>query len=441
MHELIHPGQLHGHQGVVVGAGRSGVAAARLLSALGAKTRLVERDAEKLGAKVRDLARELGWDLRSGEHGDEDFKDANLVVLSPGVPSHTLQEFIPAGCQVVSELELASWFVSEPIVAVTGTTGKTTTTALIGHAMTRCGKNVFVGGNIGVPLSEYLLGGKPADILVLEVSSFQLQHTQSFHPMVGVFVNFAANHLDVHASEQEYFMAKVSMFSRMGENDLAVIHLGLKDELEARSFTRAKRVYYVGSDRFVCPALKGPHNQENLEATWLVCRYFGIDEQQVAQAVRDFHPHPHRLEVVGEFENVCVVDDSKATTVTALGAALESFDGGIILLAGGIFKGGDPADLVPLVRERVRKICLFGASREIFEQAWKDAAPISWSPTIEEAVAEGCAAARSGDVVLLSPATSSFDLFDDYKARGRAFQNAVRTYYGEQGKADGQCRN
>jgi UDP-N-acetylmuramoylalanine--D-glutamate ligase len=432
MHELIHPGQLKGHHAVVVGAGRSGIAAARLLAALGASTRLVERNNDGITQKVRDLAMELGWELRTGEHTPDDFVGADLVVLSPGVPLSSIKSLIPEKTKVVSELELASWFVSEPMVAVTGTTGKTTTTALIGHILERCGKSVFVGGNIGVPLSEYLLAGRPADILVLEVSSFQLLHTDSFHPMVGIFVNFSPNHLDFHTSEEEYFMAKLSLFAKMKERDLAILHLSLKDELEARTFTGAKRVYYLGTNRFECPHLRGPHNQENLEAAWLVCRYFNIAEQDMARSLADFRPRPHRLEMIGEYKGVSFVNDSKATTITALEAALKSFDRPIILLAGGIFKGGDPAALNALIRERVKGICLFGASREIFEPAWKDAAPITWSPTLEQAVEKACAQASPEDVVLLSPATSSFDLFKNYKERGQAFSKAVGIYYGKQ---------
>ncbi len=431
MHELIHPGQLKGYHSVVVGAGRSGLAAARLLSALGACVRLVDHNDLRANQKIQDLALELGWELRWGEHTVHDFEGADLVVLSPGVPFSSLANLIDEGTKVISELELASWFVAEPMIAVTGTTGKTTTTSLIGHILERCGKTVFVGGNIGVPLSEYLLAGKPADILVLEVSSFQLQHTDSFHPRVGVCVNFAPNHLDVHASQEEYFMAKLALFANMGEQDLAILHLSLRDELEARSFTRARRVYYVGTDRFTCPALMGPHNQENLEAAWLVCRYFGIAEEAVAASLKDFHPQPHRLERVGTYEGVSFVDDSKATTITALEAALTTFSQPVILLAGGIFKGGDPASLTDLLRDRVKAICLFGAGREYFEPAWRGTAPLHWSPTLEEAVKRACGQARPDDVVLLSPATSSFDLFPNYKARGKAFCKAVRTYYGQ----------
>ncbi len=438
MQELIHSGQLKGYSTVVVGAGRSGLAAARLLSALGASVRLLEKNEAYITQKVQDLALESGWNVRVGTHSASDFDGVDLVVPSPGVPGSVLGELVPKGTKIVSELELASWFITEPIVAVTGTTGKTTTTALIGHILERCGKTVFVGGNIGVPLSEYLLGGQPTDILVLEVSSFQLQYTDAFHPMVGVWVNFSPNHLDVHASEEEYFMAKLSLFANMQEKDVAILHLSLKDELEARSFTEARRVYYVGTHRFDCPHLVGPHNKENLEAAWLACRYFGIEEKAVAQSIKDFRPKPHRLEEVGTYEGISFVDDSKATTITALEAALKSFTRPVILLAGGIFKGGEPASLTGLIRERVKAICLFGASREVFEPAWSEAAPIHWTPTLEEAVDKACAMAGSKDVVLLSPATSSFDLFKNYKERGRAFQKAVRKYYEHQSNSRSQ---
>ena len=435
MRELIHQGQLQGYQAVVVGAGTSGTAAARLLSALGAQVRLLERHENKITDTVRDFAGSLGWDIRTGAHDVADFDQANLVILSPGVPFRVLENLIPRGCKVVSELEFASWFVTEPIIAVTGTTGKTTTTGLISHILEHAGKSVFTGGNIGTPLSEYLLGGKRVEIVVLEVSSFQLQHVESFHPRVGVFVNFSPNHLDVHASEEEYFSAKLNLFGKMVKDDLAVIHISLKEILEGRSFSRASRIYYMGTDRFHCPALPGPHNQENLEAAWLACRYFGVDEDTARQAVLTFRPWPHRLEPVGDFGGVVCVDDSKATTIEALKAALQSCSAqktsgkNIILLAGGVFKGGN-ADLVePLIRERAKAVFLFGASREHFEPAWKDAAPVDWSATLEEAVQKACMLAAEGDVVLLSPATSSFDLFSNYKARGNAFQQAVNAYY------------
>ena len=233
MREFIHGDQLRGHTAVVLGAGTSGLAAARLLVRLGATVRLLERNAEV----AEGLPASEGFSVIGGEHRPEHFEGAGLVVMSPGIPRSKVASLLPDGAQVVSELELASWFISEPVIAVTGTNGKTTTTTLIGRILEENGRKVFVGGNIGTPLSQYLLDGQPAEILVLEVSSFQLQNSPSFRPRVGVLLNFSSNHLDYHENMEEYLQAKLSMFARMEAGDLAVAPLSMKDELEKRSFT------------------------------------------------------------------------------------------------------------------------------------------------------------------------------------------------------------
>ena len=216
MREFIHGDQLRGHTAVVLGAGTSGLAAARLLVRLGATVRLLERSAEVAdGLPVAE-----GFTVIKGEHRAEHFQSADLVVMSPGIPLSKVASLLPDGVQAVSELELASWFISEPVIAVTGTNGKTTTTSLIGRILEKNGRKVFVGGNIGTPLSQYLLEGRQAELLVLEVSSFQLQNSPSFRPRVGVLLNFSPNHLDYHESMEEYLQAKLSMFARMEAGDL-----------------------------------------------------------------------------------------------------------------------------------------------------------------------------------------------------------------------------
>ncbi|MBT8762735.1 UDP-N-acetylmuramoyl-L-alanine--D-glutamate ligase [Desulfohalobiaceae bacterium Ax17] len=425
MKELIHPGQLRGHQAVVVGAGRSGLAAARLLTRLGAEVRLLEKDESRFSKELKQLAEENGWALRFGEHKPEDFKGANLIILSPGVQKRNIQAHIPAGAQVYSELELASWFVSEPIIAVTGTNGKTTTTLLITHVLEKTGKVVFTGGNIGTPLSEYLLEGRRAEILVLEASSFQLENCSGFHPRVAIFLNFSPNHLDYHQDIQEYFEAKLKLFARQNEQDLAILPLSLKGELEKRSFTRARRVYFVPQDRFSCPRLRGEHNQENLEAAFLACKYFGVTESEFEKNIQDFVPPAHRQEIFFQHKGITFVDDSKATTVDAVKSALKTFPRPIRLVAGGVFKGGNLKVIRPVVQEKVCKVYLFGASKEIFIQAFGDLVEMEWFPTLEEAVRKIVVDAEPGDTVLLSPGTASFDLFPDYKARGMQFQRLV----------------
>ncbi|MFZ5425719.1 MAG: UDP-N-acetylmuramoyl-L-alanine--D-glutamate ligase [Thermodesulfobacteriota bacterium] len=425
---LVHGKQLAGHKAVVVGAAVSGVAAARLLAALGASVRLLDRNPDALNPDVREELAAAGIELALGPHKKADFKDAQMVVLSPGVPVARLSSFLEAcpDAQVMGELELASWFTQEPILAVTGTNGKTTTTTLIGHILESSGRKVFVGGNIGTPLSEYVLSDDRADVVVLEVSSFQLQNVKSFHPRVGVLLNFSANHLDYHADEEEYLSAKLNLFARMTGNDLAVLPLEMKEILQARDFTKARRVYFTPSARFKEHNLPGEHNRANMEAAWLACKAFGVTDEQAAAAVASFQPLPHRIQKLGEKGGVLFVDDSKATTVEAMRAAIESFDRPVRLLAGGVFKGGDLEGLAPLLKRKVVQVGLFGANREIFEKAWAGQVPLFWEPVLEGAVTRLYRESSPGDVILLSPATASFDLYADYKARGKDFARIMK---------------
>lgn len=428
MRELIHSGQLAGHFAVVLGAGASGLAAARLLSALGARVRVVDRNA--FADHVRAEAETMGWELLSGEHAAGQFQGLDLLVVSPGVPVAKLADVL-AGVpesKIIGELELASWFCPVPVLAVTGTSGKTTTVSLIGAMLEQAGVKAFVGGNIGTPLSSFLLQEQiapAAQVAVLEVSSFQLMHARSFKPHVAVLINISPNHLDYHADMEEYVSAKLKLFAKMGPDDLAIVPLELKDELERREFTRAKRQYFVPSKRFAGAKLLGAHNQANLEAAWLAARAFGVSEADAARAAEAFEPLPNRLEPVAQVSGVLYVNDSKATTVSAMGAALESFDRPVRLLAGGVWKGGEPQALLPLIRERVASVGLFGGAREQFEAAWAGQVDMQHHETLEGAVRAQAAMAMPGDVILLSPATSSFDQYPSYKARGDDFKRVV----------------
>lgn len=425
MRELIHPGQFAGHKAVVVGAARSGLAAVRLLSALGASVALA--DSRGPGEEARGLCADLGVEVVAGEHRPEHFAAADLVVLSPGVNIHKLAPALAdvPERKIVGELELASWFVSEPMAAVTGTSGKTTTAGLLAAMCEAAGKKVFLGGNIGTPLSEYLLSGERAELLVLEVSSFQLATARSFAPHVGVWTSFAPNHLDWHESLEEYFAAKLSMFERMSAGDLAVVPLTLREAIEPKNLA-VKRIYFVAAGRFENPRLVGEHNQANMEAAWLAAKALGVGEADAARGAAAYEPQPHRLETFLTVGGVRFVDDSKATTLDALEAALNAFDAPVLLVAGGIFKGGDAAALAPLIRKKVKAVCGCGASREVFEAAWASAADFDWKPTMAEAVAALWQKAEPGDVILLSPATSSFDAYENYKSRGEDFKRAAR---------------
>jgi UDP-N-acetylmuramoylalanine--D-glutamate ligase len=426
MERLWNHNGLAGLAAVVLGAGASGLAAVRLLAGRGARVRLLDRNAAAVGGELAAELAGLGVGLRLGEHAPEDFANARLVVISPGIPAAKLAGLLPAGAALVSELELASRFVAEPILAITGTNGKTTTTMLAAAILQAAGKAVFMGGNIGTPLSEYVLRGEKADVLVLEVSSFQLQNIDAFHPAAAALLNFSANHLDYHADLEEYLAAKLRLFANQTPADLAVVPEDMREQLSRRAFTKAKTVYFRAAGRFSAPHLPGAHNQANMEAAFALCAHFGVSESVARAAMAAFVPAGHRLERVGEKGGVLFVDDSKATTVEALRAAILSCDRPVRLLAGGVFKGGDLAGLVPLLRERVASVGLFGASREIFERAWAGSVPLFWAPTLEGAVRRLYGQAAPGEAILLSPATASFDLYSGYKARGDDFQRIFR---------------
>lgn len=418
-----------GELAIVVGAGRSGLAAARLLRREGARVRLLDRRNDALTEEQAAAMQKLGVEVQLGEHRPEQFEHAAFVVPSPGMPVARLRGLArPAaqnGPEVLAEMELA-WrcLDDEPVLAVTGTSGKTTTVSLAAAMLQAQGYTVFLGGNIGTPLSEYVLSGRKADVLVLEISSFQLQACSTFCPRVGVLLNITPNHLDYHKDMAEYIEAKFRLFRCQDEGDLAVLGADLQG-LAAGFNLKARQVRVREGGRFPQSCLLGAHNAFNEEAAWQACRFFGVSEANAARAVARFKPLPHRLEVVRQRNGVLFVNDSKCTTVSALKVALEAFDQPVRLLCGGKFKGGDLAGLGDLVKAKVAEVALFGASREKFEQAWQGAVPMSWHPTLEPAVRHLAAAAQKGDVVLLAPATSSFDLYANYMARGEDYKRIV----------------
>jgi UDP-N-acetylmuramoylalanine--D-glutamate ligase len=361
-----------------------------------------------------------------GEHTPERFRGASLVVVSPGVPPAALAA-LSAGAgniPLIGETELALRYVREPVLAVTGTSGKTTTVSLAAAMLREAGKKVFLGGNIGVPLSEYALSGEPADVLVLELSSFQLQGLRSLRPKAAVLLNLAANHLDRHADMAEYGDAKFGIFARQEKEDLAVVPEDLAEEYRRRG-CKARLKTFRASGRFPVSRLIGRHNAADAEAAYLAAAEFGVSEADAARAVAAFEPLPHRLETVGELDGVIFVNDSKSTTVDALRAALLSFDAPLLLLAGGRFKGGDLESLRPLLSAKVKAVALFGDGRDFFEKAWRGTVPLSWDPELPAALERLRAVARVGDVVLLSPATASYDLYGSYKERGDHLRRLV----------------
>lgn len=420
----IEPGEL----AVVVGAGRSGLAAARLLRRAGARVRLLDSNLKALAGREvlsAELAA-LGIDVQLGEHSAAQFAGAAFVVPSPGMPVARLVGLVDTQVsEILAEMELAWRYLDdEPVLAITGTSGKTTTASLAAAMLHEQGYSVFLGGNIGTPLSEYVLGGKKADVLVLEISSFQLQACTTFCPRAGILLNITPNHLDYHKDMAEYTEAKFRLFRCQDEGDLAVLGEELQALADAHRL-KARKVFVKATDRFPTSCLMGAHNRINEEAAWQACRLFGVTEASATKAVERFQPLPHRLERVRERGGVLYVNDSKCTTVSALQVALEAFDRPVRLLCGGKFKGGDLAGLTDLLRAKVQEVVLFGASREHFEKAWQGIVPISWHETMEPAVRFASANAKSGDVVLLAPATSSYDLYKNYEQRGEDFKQIV----------------
>lgn len=413
---------------VIVGAGRSGQACAELLASKGVTVRLLERDPEALSQSQQEELRANGIELLLGPHAKSQFAGAVMIVPSPGMPVSALAEYVEThdgAPEILSELELAYRYLdNEPVLAITGTSGKTTTASLAASMLKAQGYLVFLGGNIGTPLSEYLLSGRKADVLVLECSSFQLQGCTTFCPRIAALLNISPNHLDHHRDMAEYAEAKFRIFRCQDESDLAILGPGL-EKIAASYSIPARKLVLRESSQFDDIKLPGKHNALNAEAAWQAARFFGVSLDNAKKAVAAFAPLPHRLETVGERAGVTYVNDSKCTTVAALKVALEAFDRPVRLLAGGKFKGGDLAALAPLVAEKVREVALFGDSREYFEQAWAGIVPMSWHPTLREAVARLRGGAAMGDVILLAPATSSYDLYKNYMERGDDFRSIV----------------
>lgn len=415
-----------GCKAVVVGTGRSGQAAARLLHSLGASVRIVNMNEESVPESFRKTIAECGFETAFGPHTAEQFIGADVVVPSPGVAMRKLEAFIPSQAVVLAEMELAWSCVPHiPAIAVTGTNGKTTTVRLCDAMLREAGKRVFLGGNIGTPLSEFVLEEQEADVLVLEISSFQLQTCRHFRPSVGVLLNITEDHLDYHEDMQEYIDAKLHMFANMQQGDIALFGEDVQQlaiNSQCGGLKQATQKVFSDTGQFAQASLKGVHNRLNMEAAFVATSGFGVTLEQALTAVENFSTAPHTLETVAKGRGVLFVNDSKATTVDSVRAALESFAEPVLLLAGGHYKGGDLGSLAELVKKHVRAVGLYGDSRTVFESAWDGVVDLEWHESMEDAAKALMGKAQDGDVMLLSPATSSFDQYANYKARGDDFR-------------------
>jgi len=455
---------VRGKRVVVVGGAGSGVAAARLLVDRGARVTLTD---VRSALEHQDALSEIGVALALGSHPVELFTGADLIVVSPGVPATqpSVAAARAAGVPVIGEIELASRWLLGRIVAITGTKGKSTTTALTGRILSAAGFHAPVGGNIGTPLASQVAESRPESIHVVEVSSFQLETTDTFHPWVAVLLNLTADHLDRHASVEEYAGAKARIFSRQTEGDCAVANADDPRSLAMARGGRARVVCFArdvridegitladgwivergaqGDRRLVRTSevrLIGPHLLSDVLAAAAVARLAGASPAAIAEAVASFTGLEHAMEWVDEIGGVRFVNDSKATNIDAARQAIETFEPGLVVIMGGRFKGGDLRLLRPSLASRRATVVAIGEAAPLMEEAFAGAAVIAHADTLAEAVRTAMAAATPGASVLLAPACASFDMFENYAARGRAFKAEVARLRHEGALSGGSAR-
>jgi len=441
----------------VIGAARSGVAAARLLQKHGGNVFVSDAgSASSLQSAVSELrSLSIGYEL--GKHSDR-VLDADILVLSPGVPSNIplVLEAKRRHLRVVSELEMASWFCHVPILAVTGTNGKTTTTTLLGRMFADVKRKHVVGGNIGTAFSSFVDDLEKDSVAILEVSSFQLDEIDQFHPEVSVLLNITPDHLDRYDHRIEnYIASKCRIFQnqtmedvliynaddeltraqigRLGSTRVGLLGFGKEQQFEEGAFVdhgtlvtmlAGKRTEVVGVEEI---SIRGIHNLYNSMAATLAAEWFGIRASSLRATLRNFKGVEHRLEFVRELNGVKFVNDSKATNVDSVWYALQSFTEPIIVMLGGRDKGNDYSRLFPLVDKHVKAIIAIGESAGKVYVAFHERKQVVMAGTMEEAVRQAYGLAVSGDVVLLSPACASFDWFSNYEHRGRAFKEIVKS--------------
>jgi UDP-N-acetylmuramoylalanine--D-glutamate ligase len=448
----VRPGiELESKRVLVLGLARTGIATAQFCAARGARiTAIDDRPAEELGDAITQL-RATGCALAFGGQPPELFTAQDLVIPSPGVPANHagLLAARAAGVPVWSEIELAWRFLRGRLIGITGSNGKTTTTSLVGHIMTGARNDIVVAGNIGSPLIANVEQSRDCTLTVAELSSFQLEWIDSFRPDISVFLNLTPDHLDRHASFEEYGRAKARIFQNQTERDSAVINADDPASTQyapARPqifwFSRSKRVAsgaYLRGDQIIFRrdgedvfllarsdiSLRGDHNLENVLAAASAAYLAGATPDEIAAGVQSFPGVEHRLEFVAEISGVRFYNDSKATNVDATIKALQAFSGGLFVILGGKDKGSDYAPLVPLLRERARLVLLIGAAAQKIAAQLEPAVPFERAGTLDRAVALAYQRARRGDTVLLAPACASFDQFENYEQRGRVFKRLV----------------
>jgi len=446
--------RLSGQKVTILGSQRSAMGAARLLSHFGAKVLVSELNADNFTADKRQILSDIGAEFEFGYHS-EDVMDCEFVVVSPGIPENTdiIRKIREKGLPIYSEIEVTSWFMDAPVIAVTGSNGKTTTVNLIHHLLRTAGYDSYLGGNVGVAASEVLLESlnesaeKP--IFVLEVSSFQLDNIESFKPDVGVILNLTPDHLDRYASVNAYYSSKIGMFRHFDAHTVAIINQD-DPELMNRDISLDNMRYFavesqsgantmlaegvlgiMKSDGWtpILPAkalpLPGRHNLSNALAAVAAVMDYVEDPALLAQGLMTFTAVPHRIEYCGKIHGVLCYNDSKATNIASAEVAISSFMQPLWLILGGKDKGGDFTQLTPLLEERVKEVLLVGAAADVIRSQIGDSVHIQQFETIDEAVDHCLRHADEGDILLLSPACASFDQYESYEARGDHFKSHI----------------
>ena len=439
---------------LVVGLGKSGLSAVKFLLQIGARVSVSEGGRlDRLGRETRRWLDGERVFVEEGGHSSELFCSVDHILLSPGVPAD-LPALVNArkhGVAIFGEMALAGQFMKTPMVAVTGTNGKSTVVMLLGELFRAAGKKVFVGGNIGTPLTDYLAGPQDDEIAVLEVSSFQLDGVEAFAPKVGVLLNISPDHLDRYDSFADYADSKFGLFSGQGKDDAAVLNGDDPEIMNRIGQHPVERLFLFGKDiaghdgakvngnkievvgfgeieryDLSATALAGSPNSENGAAAILAARLMGCSGEDIRKGLDSFTPLAHRLTLVAELEGVRYYDDSKATNVGAVYSALQGISGQVVLIAGGRDKGGDYGLLAEMIRRKVTKLLLIGEAKEKMAKAFAGMTEIEKLDTLQDAVARAQQSAMPGDAVLLSPACASFDMFSSYVHRGEVFQEAVK---------------
>jgi len=443
---------LAGKNITVVGAKRSGVGAAKLIMRYGGKPFVTDSASGKALQEFLDVLEENKIEFETGQHTERALNCA-LMIISPGVPSNAeiIKSARAKNIKIISELELAASVCKGIVIAITGTNGKTTTTSLCGHVFNTCGKKTYLAGNIGYAFSEIAHDVKEDEFVALEVSSFQLDLIENFKPKVAMILNITPDHLNRYENKIEnYIQSKMLIYKNQDEKDFLILNKDNDTLMNSMTPHKSKSYYFSLSEtlgngtynsgediffnkdsqlKFSCKVsdinLVGEHNTANAMAVITAAKIFDLDNDKIIKALRTFEGVEHRLEFVREIEGVKYINDSKATNVDSVWYALKGLPGQIFLILGGQDKGNDYNQIRPLVLEKVIKIYAIGSSADkVFNFFHRDI-KVEVKQTMEDVIHAANLEARHGDIVLLSPACASFDMYDNYEHRGRVFKEAV----------------